>query len=345
MNAISADLNPANLRPTVEIRPFTENDYEAVVAVERVVWPDYPQTADEWRFRDQSRDPKCRQARFVAEVAGTDTAVGYGSYYQWADMYHPRKFHVNVSVLPEWQNCGIGERLYDQVTDSLKPFDPLVLRAMTRDDQKAAVHFLARRGYVEEMRDWESRLEMAAFDPAAFAQAEARIAGHGITITTLADLQKQEEDWARKLFDLDWTVTLDMPSPDTLTQPTFEHWEKSALQNPNLLPDAWFIALDGDRLVGESALWKEGGGKDLNVGATGVRREYRRRGIALALKLRACAFAKTYGCAQIRTWNAQSNRAMLSINEALGFVKQPAWIAYAKTLKNDPDIPERTEAK
>jgi GNAT superfamily N-acetyltransferase len=185
------------------------------------------------------------------------------------------------------------------------------------------------------MRDWESRLDMATFDPTVFADTEASITEQGISIHTLSELQSLYPDWAEKLFDLDWTVILDMPSPDTLTKPSFEHWQKTTLQSPNFLPEAWFVALDGDTFVGESALWKEGGTTGLNVGATGVRREYRRRGIATALKLRACAFAKQYGCPQIRTWNAQANRAMLSINESLGFLKQPAWIAYARTLKPD----------
>ena len=338
MNAVTIPAAFAGKAAGVTIRAFTDSDYEAVVAVEITVWPDYPETVEERRFRDAHRDPKCRHARFVAEIvsdSGEKSVIGYAYYDQQADMYHPRKFHVSVSVPPEWQGVGIGAQLYDRLLTELKPLDQILLRAMTREDKTRSVQFLSARNFTEEMRDWESRLDMASFDPSAYKDAETAVTSQGMTILTLAEVQSLYLDWKQKLFDLDWTVTLDMPAPDTLTQPTFEHWEKNALQNPNLLPDAWFIALDGDTFVGESTLWKEGATSDLDVGATGVRREYRRRGIALALKMRACTFAKNYGCAQIRTWNAQTNRAMLSINESLGFIKQPAWIAYAKTLKTE----------
>jgi mycothiol synthase len=70
----------------------------------------------------------------------------------------------------------------------------------------------------------------------------------------------------------------------------------------------------------------------LNTGLTATRRDFRRMGIALALKLRAIAYAQDKGYREVRTGNESNNRPMLSINEALGFVKQPVWITMVKTF-------------
>ena len=61
-------------------------------------------------------------------------------------------------------------------------------------------------------------------------------------------------------------------------------------------------------------------------------RDYRRRGIALALKLHGIAHAKEQGYKKIRTMNESTNRPMLNINERLGFEKRPAWISFAADL-------------
>ena len=102
---------------------------------------------------------------------------------------------------------------------------------------------------------------------------------------------------------------------------------------PNALPEAQFLALDGDRYVGISALYRPLAQPGvISQGLTGVLREYRGRGIAMALKLQTVRYAREGGYREIRTWNDARNRPMLRINEALGFVKQPATITFEKSL-------------
>ncbi len=323
---------PPDFLDSVTIRPFEEKDYAELVALENLVWPEHVETVDEMRWGDANRAEKIKWGRFVAELPGVGI-IGRGGYGQSNDMYHPQKFGVGVLVHPDYRNRGLGTRLYDTVMDAIAPFDPILIKAGVREDKEGSLRFVRQRGYHELMRDWESTLDVAAFDLDSYADAEKRTQDAGIVIKTYAELAN-DEGRDRKVYELDWAVTLDMPSSDTMTEPGFEDWRKRNLDRPSFMPDAWFIACDGDKYVGISFLSKSQGSNDVYQGTTGVLRSHRRKGIALALKIRGVRWAKEAGKDKIITWNATSNRPMLSINEAMGFVKKPAWIDFAKDLQN-----------
>ena len=50
------------------IRSFTDADYESVVTIDNAVYPDYIDTAEEWRFRDAHRDPHRLWIEYAVEL-------------------------------------------------------------------------------------------------------------------------------------------------------------------------------------------------------------------------------------------------------------------------------------
>jgi hypothetical protein len=139
----------------------------------------------------------------------------------------------------------------------LVPHEPLRVTTYVREDRSHSLRFLARRGFVEEMREWESRLDVAAFDPAHFDGAHERVRALGIRITTFGALAG-DPDRDRKVHALETLLGRDVPSTDAPTEVPFEQWRKMILDNPNLLPDAFIIAVHeptGD-YIGLSTLWR-----------------------------------------------------------------------------------------
>jgi GNAT superfamily N-acetyltransferase len=267
----------------------------------------------------------------VAEADGE--VVGYAQYRHSPHMFHPKRFRTGVWVHPRWQRRGIGSRLYEQIMEDLKGLEAELLWANAREDRPEGVAFAERRGFREKMREWESWLDVEKFDFTRFKDYAERARSQGIEITTLAAERERDPQCLEKLYELYNLIMVDVPSPAPYTAPPLEHFLENNIEHPDVIPEGFFIAKDGDRYVGQSDLWRsKEEPHDLYQGLTGVRREYRRRGIAMALKLRTVEYAKEHDFRVIKTWNNSNNVGMLHINQKLGFARRPAWITLEKEL-------------
>ncbi len=314
----------------IHIRPATAVDYAAVAQVINAVQPAQPVTADELRSRDERRDPMCHFARWVAEANGQ--VIAYAHYTQFVDMYQPGKFWLNLGVLPRWQRQGVGRALYAALLADLQQWQPDTLQAQAAADSVAACAFLEKQGFVEYGRRWESYLDVAGFDARPYGDFTGRLADQGIAIraySELADDPQREE----KLYELQWALDQDVPSLDPIVRMTLAQFRQQVVANPTFVPDGTFIALHGAEYVGMSSFFVNQGDNSLVIDLTGARRDYRRRGIALALKLQGILFAQQNGYTRIVVHNDTANQGMIAINEQLGFVRRPAVIQYRQRLE------------
>ena len=312
------------------IRAFTPDDYRAVAHTQTTCWPDYPISEAELRRGDDMNEPHCKLLRLVGEDAGD--VVAAASYNQSMWSYHPQKFWLSWNALSPHATATNDAALYEALLDALRPHEVTALRMRLMETQHERIAFAQAQGFHEERRDWESRLDVASFDVTPYADVGERVHAAGIDIQPLTALT-DDPDHRHKLWELDMELCQDVPSGDPPTGVTFEHYCKLVFDHPNLLPDAYFVALKDGAYIGMHNLWRRENAPDWTNGLTGVRRAHRRHGVALALKLRGIAVAQAHGIPSIKTWNASNNRPMLSINEQLGFRKQPAWIDYVKWFR------------
>ena len=315
----------------LEIRDFQESDYAAIAGVYNAAQPEKNHTADGLRHADGTRDEKCKHGRWVAEIDGR--IIGVAEYDQFAGMYHPHKFGAWVNLEPQHDTLENRAQLWERIMMALEVFNPLSVLSYGREDRRPTIEYLLSQGFKEVMRYWESRLDVGTFDFGPYSGVQDAVRALGFEIKTLSELEA-DPDYRHNLFELWADCRRDVPRPDEATEISFSQFSKWTFESPYLLPDACFIALEAasKRWAGMSQLWKSEGAY-LGTGLTAVRREYRRNRLALAMKLRGIEYARTVNSPEIRTGNESNNRGMLAINEALGYVKEPAWIDLVKVLR------------
>jgi GNAT superfamily N-acetyltransferase len=317
----------------MEFELFQLSDYETYVRVRLESDPSRPFTEEQLRFSDSKRDSAGVVARFVIWSDGR--AIGALNLETPINSPEPAELDVVLALVPA-HRARVDDLFAFALKEALK-LEAKLLRTTVKENFWA-YDFLLGRGFVEADRVWESDLELSTFVETPFQATLERARASGLEIGTFAQ-HRAEPGFVRRYYDAMIELLYDVPMATPFQPWPFELWQQRTLEDPNFLPEANFIGFVRNEIAGVSQLFASPRAGTLQTGLTGVRRAYRHCGIAFALKLEATRYAKAHGFERVRTSNHVVNRPMLAINEALGYVKEPATLMLRKQLNPIAETP------
>ena len=314
-----------------EFNPLDE-EYEAMAVVEKAVYPDNADTVADFKRYDRAWDEIYLRRPFVVEANSQIVAFAIYNERPWS--YAPGKYGINITVHSDYERRGIGTAVYDHIIQELQQQKhPLIqLNTHVYSHKPQSIRFLEKRGFVNVMRWIVSVLDVTQFDAGQYATLRQKLVDQGVIIRPLPQQKLLDPDWLNNVYELDWELTLDEPQPTPHTKQPLEQYVKTFIEDPNLLPAGWYVAVDDEngRYLGMTQLYRKADKPtEYGSGFTGVVRSQRRRGLATALKSYAIEYAQQQGIHTIRTGNEEKN-PMYQLNVQLGFKDLTAELAYQK---------------
>jgi GNAT superfamily N-acetyltransferase len=212
-------------------------------------------------------------------------------------------------VLPERRRRGVGAALYDEISRWAAERDRTEIEAWV-EDTPDGVSFATNRRFTETGRELRVSLDLTEIEPPPAAPPA------GVVITTWAE----RPGVIRGLYEVAMETQADIPGEEDEAQLSFEEWLAGEMKGSGDLPEATFVALAGDEVVGYSKFsLTPAQPKVAHHDLTGVKRAWRRRGVARALKQAQITWAKQAGYERLETRNEERNEPIRRLNAELGY--------------------------
>jgi GNAT superfamily N-acetyltransferase len=275
------------------------------VQLRNAVEPQFPATADGVRLH-RRHEPT---ARHVLALVDGD-AVGVGVASEQGDLRSTDVAVAFFGVLRQYRRRGVGSALYRALSEHARTIGKARLQIDLWEDEHDGRVYLERRGFVEVERFARVRLELPdAVVPAAMAPP-------GVELVPLAG----HTHLARSMYETALEAYGDMPSTDPI-ESTFEDFRGREIERPDVRADLSILALAEGEVIGFGTIDMHGD-EGFNS-LTAVRRSWRRRGVASAIKRAQIEAATAAGLTSLTTFSEKRNIPMRTLNERLGYRPLP----------------------
>ena len=277
-----------------------ERDELASLQVFNKVWPHDAVTIEAVHaYRDSARD-------YIDYLVREDGVV-LGSAVGAIFAYDAHRVATSITVLGEQRRRGAGTALYEALSRWAGARGAGELEVAVAGNDPESLSVARRCGFTESRHEVGLALSLAEVSPQQ-VQPPA-----GIEIVTWA----RRPELARGMYEVNVEARPDIPRFEDATGESFEDWIVHQMQRTADSPEATFIALAGEEVVGYAKLSLTP--PTAGHAMTAVRRAWRGRGIASALKAAEINWALTNGYTELHTSNEDRNAPMKRVNARLGY--------------------------
>jgi GNAT superfamily N-acetyltransferase len=302
----------------VEIMVADEASVERLVAVHNAVLPDDAVGTEELiDWRRQAED----MVWLVAVDQGRDVGAGVG-VVGWHS--EPGTARVEAWTLPDARGQGVGSAVLGELLTWCAGHGCVAVETSVSEVDDASLGWAGRRGFVEVGRNSRLVLDLDTI------QAPAVEPPDGIEIVSWAERPGIE----RGMYEVYVEAEPDVPGEEDVEVAPFEQWLANDMRGASDRPDATFVALAGLEVVGFAKLSLLARGTEQAYhDLTGVRRAWRGRGIAAALKRAQIGWAKEHGYRRLVTSNEERNEPIRRLNTRHGYRVEPGHVRLRATIE------------
>jgi GNAT superfamily N-acetyltransferase len=290
----------------IEVRPVrTAKDRDAYVAVRNAIHPETP-ISIEAHFAETRQDDR---ADFLACLE--DEPVGTATGRRHFENRESPLAYVSVRVLREARRRGVGSALFHAISEHARSIGRTGLYTIVRLDDSDSNSYLGKRGFTEVLRDEEVSLHLRDLQTDTTPPQGVQIAPFGPELD-------------QRVHPIAIEIDRDLPVAEPVAPLSLDAW-KDRLLGPGVRRELSFVALSADEVVGYAILGEDEPG----VGEhwmTGVRRDWRGRGLGRALKATQVVAAQRAGLRELRTHFESVNAPMRHICEHLGYRPRLTWL-------------------
>jgi len=288
----------------IEVSPIADEAEEQLsLDLYNAVWPQDEYTlAEVHSFKAGLVDHVDLLVHVAGEAAGSGLAL--------IGPNRPELVFAVVTVLPGLRHRGAGTGLYEAISRWTREHGLDEIEVPVLDDDPESLAFAKRRGFVEDRREKGVVLHLAEIEAPPVDPPE------GVEILTWAE----RPELARGIYEVALEASPDVPGYEDERAEPFEDWLAHDMQRSGKEPEATFVAVAGDEVVGYAQLTlKAAQPARAHHHMTGVKRAWRERGVAGALKAAQIGWAKANGYEELHTRNDERNAPIRHLNKEFGY--------------------------